>query len=115
MRKSIAPPRPGTCSNWSDSGRSCWASSCRLRNSERGIRNSELLNMPVVRLQKILSAAGIASRRAAETLIAQGRVTVNGRTVSEPGSKADPAGDDIRVDGRRVKAAEPLRYLLLPK
>jgi len=71
--------------------------------------------MPLLRLQKVLSAAGIASRRAAETLIAQGRVTVNGRTVSEPGSKADPAGDDIRVDGRRVKSAEPLRYLLLHK
>ena len=59
--------------------------------------------------------AGIASRRAAETLISQGRVSVNGRTVAELGSKADPAADDIRVDGRRVKSAEPLRYLLLHK
>src|SRR3954469_9956597 len=82
-------------------------------NSELRVPNSELLNMPLVRLQKILSAAGIASRRAAEALISQGRVTVDGRTVSELGSKADPALDDIRVDGRRVKAAEPLRYLLL--
>ena len=71
--------------------------------------------MPVVRLQKILSQAGLASRRAAETLISQGRVTINGRTVAELGSKADPATDDIRVDGRRVKTAEPLRYLLLHK
>jgi 23S rRNA pseudouridine2605 synthase len=68
-----------------------------------------------LRLQKILSAAGIASRRAAERLIAQGRVSVNGRTVTELGTRADPSRDDIRVDGRRVKAAEPLRYLLLNK
>lgn len=66
------------------------------------------------RLQKILSTAGVASRRAAETLIAQGRVSVNGRTVTEPGTKADPA-DDIRVDGRRVKAAPAMRYLLVHK
>jgi pseudouridine synthase len=68
-----------------------------------------------VRLQKVLSQAGIASRRAAETLIAEGRVTVNGQTVREMGTKADPASDDIRVDGRRVKAAARPRYILLNK
>lgn len=68
-----------------------------------------------VRLQKILSQAGIASRRAAETLIAEGRVTVNGHAVREMGLKADPAVDDIRVDGRRVKAARRHRYILLNK
>jgi pseudouridine synthase len=67
------------------------------------------------RLQKILSGAGVASRRTAETLIEQGRVTVNGRTVTELGSKADPEADDIRVDGRRVKAAQRRRYILLYK
>jgi 23S rRNA pseudouridine2605 synthase len=67
------------------------------------------------RLQKILSSAGIASRRASETLILQGRVTVNGRTITELGTKADPAHDDIRVDGRRVKSIVRLRYLLLYK
>ena len=67
------------------------------------------------RLQKILSAAGVASRRTAETLIAQGRVTVNGKTVTELGTKADSATDDIRVDGRRVKGAARRRYLLLYK
>lgn len=67
------------------------------------------------RLQKILSAAGVASRRTGETLIAQGRVTVNGRTVTEPGTRADPGADDIRVDGRRVKPAGRRRYLLLYK
>ncbi len=67
------------------------------------------------RLQKILSAAGVASRRTAETLIAQGRVTVNGRTVTELGTKASLEDDDIRVDGRRVKGAQRRRYILLYK
>jgi len=68
------------------------------------------------RLQKILSAAGIASRRAAETLILEGRVTVNGAPVTELGSKADPDVDDIRVDGRRVKTAGAARrYILMYK
>ena len=67
------------------------------------------------RLQKILSTAGIASRRAAETMIAEGRVSVNGRTVTELGTKADPEADDIRVDGRRLRAAERRRYILLYK
>jgi 23S rRNA pseudouridine2605 synthase len=67
------------------------------------------------RLQKILSAAGVASRRTAETLITQGRVTVNGVAVRELGSKADLDGDDIRVDGRRVKAPRQKRYILLNK
>jgi pseudouridine synthase len=67
------------------------------------------------RLQKILSQAGVSSRRAAEKLIAEGRVTVNGRTVREMGVKADPARDDIRVDGRRIRTAGRLRYILLNK
>ena len=67
------------------------------------------------RLQKILSRAGVASRRAAEKLIAEGRVSVNGQTVREMGTKADIATDDIRVDGRRIKGAEHLRYILLNK
>jgi 23S rRNA pseudouridine2605 synthase len=67
------------------------------------------------RLQKILSQAGIASRRASEQLMLEGRVTVNGETVRELGTKADAASDDIRVDGRRVKGAERHRYVLLNK
>lgn len=67
------------------------------------------------RLQKILSAAGIASRRAAETLIQEGRVSVNGATITELGTKADPETDDIRVDGRRVKLPSRRRYILLYK
>ena len=67
------------------------------------------------RLQKILSQAGIASRCASEQLMLEGRVTVNGVTVRELGSKADPAHDDIRVDGRRVKVVQQHRYILLNK
>src|SRR5215204_963283 len=67
------------------------------------------------RLQKILSQAGVASRRASEQLMLDGRVTVNGTTVRELGAKADPAADDIRVDGRRVKLPERHRYVLLNK
>ena len=67
------------------------------------------------RLQKILSAAGIASRRAAETYITDGRVSVNGQTVTELGTKADPEADDIRVDGRRIKTAARRLYILMYK
>jgi 23S rRNA pseudouridine2605 synthase len=69
----------------------------------------------MIRLQKILSQAGVSSRRAAERLMAEGRVSVNGKTIFELGTKADPAKDDIRVDGRRIKAAERPRYILLNK
>jgi 23S rRNA pseudouridine2605 synthase len=68
-----------------------------------------------IRLQKILSSAGIASRRAAEVLIKDGRVTLNGATVTELGTKADPEADDVRVDGRRVKPVRRRRYILLYK
>ncbi len=67
------------------------------------------------RLQKILSRAGIASRRAAEKVMAEGRVTVNGVTVRELGSKAEIGTDDIRVDGVRVRAPKEHVYLLLNK
>ena len=67
------------------------------------------------RLQKILSRAGIASRRAAEQLITDGRVSVNGELVQELGAKADAEKDAIRVDGRRVKPTAESVYLLLNK
>src|SRR6266513_2840539 len=67
------------------------------------------------RLQKILSQAGVASRRASEQLMLEGRVTVNGVTVTELGTKADATRDDIRVDGSRIKSDERRRYLLLNK
>ncbi len=67
------------------------------------------------RLQKILSAAGIASRRAAEAYITDGRVSVNGQTVTELGTRANPEVDDIRVDGRRIKPATRRLYILMYK
>jgi pseudouridine synthase len=71
--------------------------------------------MPPVRLQKLLAEAGIASRRAAERLIAAGRVRVNGVPVVEPGTQADPLHDTVEVDGRPLPRAEPKRYVLLHK
>jgi 23S rRNA pseudouridine2605 synthase len=59
--------------------------------------------MPEERLQKILAHTGIASRRKAEELIVAGHVSVNGRTVTELGSKADLAVDEVKVDGQRLK------------
>jgi 23S rRNA pseudouridine2605 synthase len=71
--------------------------------------------MAAERLQKIIAAAGIASRRKAEELITQGRVSVNGHTVTELGSKADLAADHIKVDGKLLRGAERHVYLLLNK
>lgn len=71
--------------------------------------------MPAERLQKILAAAGIASRRKAEEIIAAGRVSLNGRVVIEQGTKADPLVDTIMVDGRPLQHAEPFVYFLLNK
>ena len=56
------------------------------------------------RLQKIISAAGIVSRRKAEVLIQDGRVTVNGEVVRELGTKADPFRDHIKVDGKLIRS-----------
>lgn len=67
------------------------------------------------RLQKILSSAGITSRRAAEVMITEGRVSVNGVTVTELGSKADPETDRIAVDGKPVSISKKKIYLLLHK
>ncbi|HXP09881.1 MAG TPA: pseudouridine synthase [Acidobacteriaceae bacterium] len=67
------------------------------------------------RLQKIVAAAGIASRRKAEELITSGRVQVNGQTVKELGSKADPELDHIRVDGKLLKKPQQFRYFMLNK
>jgi len=67
------------------------------------------------RLQKIIAAAGIASRRKAEELITQGRVAVNGTVVSELGAKADAARDHIRVDGKLLHGAEQKTYIMLNK
>ncbi len=67
------------------------------------------------RLQKIIAAAGIASRRKAEELIVEGRVSVNGHTLRELGSKADPARDKILVDGRALPRVHGRTVILLNK
>ena len=68
--------------------------------------------MPEERLQKILSQAGVTSRRKAEELIQAGRVSVNGEILTELGSKADIDRDHIKVDGKQVNAHHPARATL---
>ncbi|MGA3026972.1 MAG: pseudouridine synthase [Bryobacteraceae bacterium] len=67
------------------------------------------------RLQKLLAHAGVTSRRKAEQLMLEGRVTVNGKCVTELGTKADPARDHIKVDGKLVRFSHRLLYLVLNK
>ena len=71
--------------------------------------------MALMRLHKVLSEAGVASRRGAETLIADGRVSVNGHTTRVLGLKADPESDEIRVDGKLVPPRAPKAYYVLYK
>ncbi|HEX4488951.1 MAG TPA: pseudouridine synthase [Terriglobales bacterium] len=71
--------------------------------------------MPAERLQKIIAAAGIASRRKSEELITGGLVSVNGTIVTELGSKADAEKDHIRVNGKLLHGAERHVYLLMNK
>ena len=67
------------------------------------------------RLQKIIARAGVTSRRKAEELIIQGRVTVNGKVMRELGSKADAERDHIKVDGKLLRLKQPQVYLMLNK
>ncbi len=69
--------------------------------------------MPEERLQKILARAGVASRRAAEQLMREGRVTVNGAVADRLGMHADPERDHIKVDGKRLRPASVLRHYFL--
>lgn len=68
-----------------------------------------------VRLQKVLSQAGIASRRVAERMIIDGRVEVDGHVVTELGTRVDPDNADIRVDGSRIILDESMMYLAINK
>ena len=67
------------------------------------------------RLQKVLAHAGVASRRACEQLIADGRVSVDGITVTEPGVRVDPLAQEIRLDGSRILTNPELITLMLHK
>ena len=71
--------------------------------------------MQLERLQKIIAHAGFASRREAEAMIREGRVTVNGRVVTELGTRASAGRDHIKVDGKLITRAETHRYILLYK
>lgn len=68
-----------------------------------------------IRLQKVLAQAGVASRRASEIMIEEGRVEVNGKVVTEQGVRVDPERDTIRVDGSRIPAARRHSYWVLNK
>ena len=70
----------------------------------------------LIRLQKIIADAGIASRREAENIIREGRVTLNGKPVTEMGVKADPEKDHVKVDGKLIRTAvKELIYLMMHK
>jgi 23S rRNA pseudouridine2605 synthase len=69
----------------------------------------------MMRVQKLISMAGIASRRSAERLILEGRVSINGEVVRTLGGRADPSTDEVRVDGRRLRLDRRQRYILLNK
>lgn len=71
--------------------------------------------MTAERLQKVLAAAGVASRRVCEQLIVEGRVEVNGRIVTELGSRVDPLTDRVAVDGQAVQLDVSKRYVMLNK
>ena len=68
--------------------------------------------MPAERLQKLLARAGVGSRRACEAIILEGRVTVDGRTVIQLGTKADPTTQDVRLDGSRLRPERPEYWML---
>ncbi len=67
------------------------------------------------RIQKVLAKAGISSRREAERMILEGRVTVNGKVLNSMGLKVDPSKDHIRVDGKRLSDYEPKVAIILNK
>ncbi|HET9845327.1 MAG TPA: pseudouridine synthase [Nitrospira sp.] len=68
-----------------------------------------------IRLQKLIAGTGLASRRKAEGLIAAGRVMVNGKIVTELGTRVNPERDHVKVDGKHLSAAQPFVYLMLNK
>ena len=81
----------------------------------RGRKKSRGIRLALERIQKILAKAGIASRREAERMVLEGRVSVNGKIVGKLGFKADPSKDHIKVDGRKLTHFEPRVILLLNK
>ncbi len=83
--------------------------------SNNTLSNNESDNSTTMRLQKFLARAGVASRRASEELICQGRVSVNGEVVTELGTKVDPAHDVVMFDNHPVRLEQDHIYLMLNK
>lgn len=98
-----------------------------LRSGDRlpeGVKNADRPPIPEwndsapvegIRLQKVMAQAGVASRRVAEDMIAQGRVAVNGVTIIEPGLRVNPEVDQLTVDGIPIQLDASKRYLMLNK
>ncbi len=84
-------------------------------NSEHEVETESNENAQLIRLQKVLAAAGVGSRRASENLIAAGRVSVDGVVVSELGRRVDPRHAIVRVDGRRIEVRDDVTYLAVNK
>ena len=82
---------------------------------EPGLQPGVMSEDHLERLQKFLARAGVASRRQSEELIREGRVTVNGRVVSQLGTKIDPTRDQVRVDGRHIRLTPEHVYVVLNK
>jgi pseudouridine synthase len=91
-----------------------WPAAAPPPGSRSALRRAPSATPAVVRLQKVLAQAGIASRRASERIIAAGRVTVNGTVVTEMGAQVEPGRDEVAVDGRGVRP-KTRRYVALNK
>ena len=86
-----------------------------IRASSRSPRTADPLPSSGVRLQKVIADSGLTSRRKAETMIKEGRVTVNGDVVRELGTRVNPQRDHVKVDGGHLKAVPPRGFLMLNK
>src|SRR5829696_5742348 len=105
--------------SWRPLGLSLWTGTLSLSNGmPSGLRPALPASLAMtegVRLQKVLAAAGVASRRACEVMISEGRVEVNGTVVTEQGVRVDPDRDVVRVDGSRIPPPRRHAYLVLNK